>query len=197
MSVNSDTFDLNPIITDDWGGAHRVHLEIEARSDIQNWSLELKTPYNLEEIYGAVLTKENGKTFISGVDWNQNLRQGDQTDVIFIIYEDENSNLDPIPLQFNFADSVNNSELSELDNSDPTPTPQQSESNSETLSLTSTITDDWGGSHRVALNVEALSDISNWSLEVSVPNNYVLDQIYGAESFQENDKTFISGVEWN
>lgn len=197
MLANSETFNLNPIITDDWEGAHRVHLEIEALSDIQNWDLELVTPYNLEEIYGAVLTKENGKTFISGVDWNQNLKQGDQTDVIFIIYEDENSNLDPIPLQFNFADSVNNSDSSELDNSDPTPSPQQSESNSEALSLTSTITDDWGGSHRVALNVEALSDVQNWSFEVSVPDNYVLDQIYRAELFEENGKTFISGLDWN
>ena len=211
MLANSETFDLNPIITDDWEGSHRVRLEIEAHSDIQNWSLELITPYELDEIYGAVLTKENGKTFISGVDWNQNLKQGDQTEVIFIIYEDENSDLDPIPLQFNFADPVNTSNSSELDNSDPTP--QQSDSldsvnnsnnseienqaNSETLSLTSKITDDWGGSHRVALTVEALADISNWSIEVSVPDNYILDQIYRAELFQENGKTFISGLDWN
>ncbi|WP_019505343.1 right-handed parallel beta-helix repeat-containing protein [Pleurocapsa sp. PCC 7319] len=215
MLVNSDTFNLEPVITDDWGGSHRFLLNVEALSDISNWSLEVSVPndYILDQIYGAESFQENGKTFISGVEWNQDLNQGEQTEIVFIVDEGDSSNLEPIPLQFNFADSVNNSVSPEVDNDDLTPTPQQSDSNdsdnnsnslevgdeanSETLSLTSIITDDWGGSHRVALTVEALSDVSNWSVEVSVPDDYVLDQIYRAELFQENGKTFISGEDWN
>ncbi|MDJ0589093.1 MAG: cellulose binding domain-containing protein [Pleurocapsa sp. MO_226.B13] len=60
-----------------------------------------------------------------------------------------------------------------------------------------TITDDWGGSYRVVLDLEALSTVKDWKIGVSLPNDYKIDQIYGAELTQEDNNKYISGVDWN
>ena len=48
--------------------------------------------------------------------------------------------------------------------------------NKETFNLKSTITDDWGGSHRVVLDLEALATAKDWKFEISLPDSYRIDQ---------------------
>ena len=66
--------------------------------------------------------------------------------------------------------------------------------NQETFNLKFKITDDWGGSHRVVLDLEALSTVKDWKIGISLPDNYKIDQIYGAVIITEGSKKYLSGV---
>ncbi|MCC0176046.1 cellulose binding domain-containing protein, partial [Waterburya agarophytonicola K14] len=69
--------------------------------------------------------------------------------------------------------------------------------NQKTFNLKSTITDDWGNRHRVAIDLEAKSTAENWKMEFSLPNDYEIKEIYGAELIEEGGKTYLSGANWN
>ena len=69
--------------------------------------------------------------------------------------------------------------------------------NQETFNLKSVITDDWGSWHRIAIDLEALSNTDNWKIGIDLPADYRIDQIYGAELTQEGGKTYIAGACWN
>ena len=107
MLVNQNTFNLKSTITDDWGGSHRVSIDLEALSSAQNWKMEISIPdnYDIKEIYGGEIIHENGKTYLSGVSWNQSLNQGNKTEIILIVDEGNSRNQDPIKPTFLFADS--------------------------------------------------------------------------------------------
>lgn len=187
MLVTQETFDLKSTITDDWGGSHRVVLDLEALSSAKDWKIGVSLPsdYKIDQIYGAELTQEGGKTYLSGKDWNKNLNSGAKTEIVLIVDEGSSASSAPVPPQLIFAEPVNNSKsISGL-------------VNQETFDLKSTITDDWGSKHRVALNIEALASAKDWKMEVSIPNDYEVSEIYGAKLTQEGGKTYLSGENWN
>lgn len=187
MLVTQETFNLKSTITDDWGGSHRVVLDLEALSSAQDWKIGVSLPddYKIDQIYGAELTQENGQTYISGANWNKNLNSGAKTEIVLIVEEGNSANSAPVLPQLIFAEPVDNSEsVSGL-------------VNQETFDLESTITDDWGSKHRVALNLEALASTKDWKLEISIPNDYQVSEIYGAKLTEEGGKTYLSGENWN
>lgn len=187
MLVTQETFDLKSTITDDWGGSHRVVLDLEALSSAKDWKIGVSLPsdYKIDQIYGAELTQEGGKTYISGKNWNKNLNSGAKTEIVLIVDEGDSASSAPVLPQLVFAEPVDNSEsVSGL-------------VNQETFDLKSTITDDWGSKHRVALNLEALASAKDWKMEVSIPNDYEVSEIYGGKLTQEGGKTYLSGENWN
>ena len=190
MLVSQETFNTKTTLTDDWGSMHRIVLDLEALTKAKDWKIEVSLPndYKIDQIYGAELTQENGKTYLSGVDWNRNMNQGSKTEVVLIVDEGNSSGSAPILPQLLFAEPVDNS----VKNSVASGLVSQ-----ETFDTKTTITDDWGSMHRVVLNLEAVAEAKDWKIEVSLPNDYKIDQIYGAELIQENGKTYLSGVDWN
>ncbi|MEM7589967.1 MAG: right-handed parallel beta-helix repeat-containing protein, partial [Cyanobacteria bacterium P01_A01_bin.83] len=175
-SVNKD-FNLTSRITDDWGDRQRVILNLEALTKANNWSLELPpNHYEIDQIYNAELTEKNGKQYITGASWNKNLEQSSTIEIILIVKE-----------------MNNNTHTTDFFNS-----LQSSHSNlvEEVFNLQSTITDDWGDTQRIVLDLEALRQANDWSLEVP-PNYYEIDQIYNAELIEKNGKQYITGASWN
>jgi endoglucanase len=69
--------------------------------------------------------------------------------------------------------------------------------NQNTFNLKSTITDDWGSRHRVAIDLEALSSAQDWQMQISLPSDYKIKEIYGAEIIQKDGKNYISGKSGN
>ena len=67
MLVNQNTFNLQSTITDDWGGSHRVSIDLEALASVEDWKIEISLPdnYEITEIYGGEITKEKGKSYRS------------------------------------------------------------------------------------------------------------------------------------
>jgi len=61
--------------------------------------------------------------------------------------------------------------------------------NSNTFNIKSTITDDWGNKHRVAIDLSALSLAQDWKFEISLDGNYNIDQIYGGKLTESGGKT--------
>lgn len=190
-------FNFKPTITDDWGGSHRVVLDLEALSTAKDWKAELSLPkdYKVDQIYGGEISYEEGKTYISGKDWNKDLDKGGKAKVVLIVDEGESGNAAPITPQLSFGNSANNSVTKNNNNSDNLTANNMN--NKYNFNLESTITDDWGGSHRVVLDLEALSTAKNWKTEISLPQDYKIDQVYGGEVSYEGGKTYISGKDWN
>ena len=185
MLINQQTFDLKSSITDNWGGKHRLVLDLKALANADNWELGISLPeeYKVKEIYGAKLDYRNGQAFLSGKNWNQNLDRGQKSQIVLIVDEGKSGALAPIKPQFFFAEPVNNSGF---------------ENNQEyKIDFTSSITDDWGGKHRAVLDLEALSTAKNWQAELSLPNNYEVKEIYGGKLTNRNGKTYLSGKNWN
>ncbi len=181
--VERDTLNLESKIDVDWGQHHRIALDLEALANTKNWKIEVSLPdnYEIDEIHGAKVSTENGKTYISGTGENKKLNKGDKAHISLIVNEGNNPTSEPILPQFSFADSNNKSTLVERD----------------TLNLESKIDVDWGQHHRIALDLEALANTKNWKIEVSLPDNYEIDEIHGAKVSTQNGKTYISGTEDN
>ena len=191
MLVSQETFNTKTTLTDDWGSSHRIVLDLEALAEAKDWKIEVSLPddYTIDQIYGGELTQENGKTYLSGVDWNRNMNQGSKTEVVLIVEEGNSSGSAPVLPQLVYAQPVDNSVT---DNSATDGLVSQ-----DTFDTKITLTDDWGSVHRIVLDLEAQAKAKDWKIEVSLPNDYTVDQIYGGELTQENGKTYLSGVDWN
>ena len=183
MLVNQNTFNLKSTIDVDWGQHHRIALDLEALTNAKNWKIGVSLPdnYEIDDIYGAKVSTKNGKTYISGTDENKNLNKGDKAQISLIVNEGNNPTNEPFLPQFFFDDSNDKSNLVEGD----------------TFNLESTIDVDWGQHHRIALDLEALTNAKDWKIEVSLPDSYEIDEIYGAKVSTENSKTYISGTDEN
>ena len=177
MLVNKNTFNIKSKITDDWGNSHRVALDLKALASAQDWKIEISIPdgYNIREIYGGEITKENGKTYLSGQSWNKSLNQGKETEIILIVDEGDSSNSSPIEPTFIFADSL----------SSPTP----AEAN---LVTSSSIVEDWHGGYKVELDISAEAKANNWTLDFDLP--YEIRAAYGVDLIKNGNGSYsISG----
>ena len=163
MLVNQNTFNLQSTITDDWGGSHRLSIDLEALTSARDWKIEISLPddYEVKEIYGAELIQEKGKTYLSGVDWNQSLNQDDTTEIVLIVDEGNSSNLEPIEPVFLFADSIADGNYS--------------------LDTNSLVTEDWDGGYKLEVDITAESKASNWSLNFDLPTDYKIREVYGVD----------------
>ncbi|MEL6912331.1 MAG: hypothetical protein AAFO85_19345, partial [Cyanobacteria bacterium J06598_4] len=47
--------------------------DLEATKDANNWKIGIDIPsdYRIDQVYGAKLTQEAGKTYLSGESWNE------------------------------------------------------------------------------------------------------------------------------
>ena len=66
----------------------------------------------------------------------------------------------------------------------------------ETFKLKSEITTDWGNSHKLVINLEALATVEDWKLGIKLPENYKIRNIHSAEVITEEGQTYISGKNW-
>ena len=168
MLVNKNTFNLKSKITDDWGGSHRLAIDLEALSTAKNWKFEVSLPkeYKIDQIYNAKLTQQGNKTYISGVSWNKSLTKGKGTEIILIIDEGKKSSSAPVPTKFVFADSTNNSGVA-------------SPKSKSILKSSSKITEDWNGGYKLELDITAKSKAKNWQVDFKLP--YKIREVYGAK----------------
>lgn len=60
------------------------------------------------------------------------------------------------------------------------------------IALKSIVTDDWGASHRLVIDLEAQKSVRDWKLEVDLADDYEINQIYGGEITQENGKIYTN-----
>ena len=127
-------------------------------------------------IYGAELTQEGNKTYISGVSWNESLNQGEKTDIVLIVDEGNRGNFDPIKPQFLFADSVSNSVAN---------SPNKS---SSTLDIDGEITEDWNGGYKLEVDLTAKSDANNWKLDFNLP--YTIREVYGVDLINNGNGSY-------
>ena len=185
MLVNKKTFNLQSKITDNWGGSHRLELDLKALSQAEDWEIGLDLPknYQVKEIYGAKIQNKQGKYYLSGSDWNKSLNKGQKSQIVLIVDEGKSANSEPIKPQLFFANQTINAAINSNDDYD--------------FKLNSTITDDWGGSHRVVLDLEALSTAKNWKAGLDLAQDYEIKEIYGGKISYQNGKPFISGENWN
>ncbi len=118
MITNQD-FSTKLTITDDWGGSYRVVLDLEALSTVKDWKIGVSLPndYQIDQIYGAKLTQADNNKYISGVDWNKSLAQGNTSEIVLII-DEGGSNSAPILPQLLFNSFVDNSTAKSVE-SDP------------------------------------------------------------------------------
>ena len=70
--------------------------------------------------------------------------------------------------------------------------------NQNTFNLEYSLDTDWGDTHRIALDLEALANVENWKIGVSLPDGYEIDEIYIGDKkgkiIIESGKTYISGT---
>lgn len=176
MLVNQNTFNLNSKITDDWGGSHRMVLNLEALASAKDWQLGISIPegYKISKIYGAELTQKGNEKFISGEMSNRSLNKGGKTEIVFIIDEGSLSNSSPIKPEFIFADSK---------------APTQSAS---TLDMNGKVTEDWNGGYKLELDLKAETNASNWKVDFNLP--YTVKAAYGVNMVNNGNGNYtISG----
>ncbi|MEM7762134.1 MAG: cellulose binding domain-containing protein, partial [Cyanobacteria bacterium P01_A01_bin.40] len=169
MLANKETFNLKSVITDDWGGSHRIAIDLEALSNAEDWKLGIDLPdnYRIDQIYGAELTQEGDKIYISGASWNKYLSQGSKTEIILIIDEGNSGSLPPMDTQFIYANSNDN--FVEQDQSQSSPI----------INTDSQITQDWEGGYKLELAIEAESEANNWQIDFNLP--YSIREVYGVD----------------
>ena len=172
MLVNKETFNLKSTVTDDWGGSHRLVLNLEALATAKDWELGISFPddYVIDQIYGGEVVQREGKNYISGKSWNGTLEQGENTEIILIVHEGNSSNSDPIQPEFIFADSTN------------------SDSTSPQLKTNSQIVEDWAGGYKVELEISAESQADDWTLDFELPYN--IAETYGVDIVNNRDGSY-------
>ncbi|MEL7405670.1 MAG: hypothetical protein AAFN00_01700 [Cyanobacteria bacterium J06558_2] len=88
MFITPGNFNLTSTITDDWGTVQRIAINLEALSATEDWKIEVPLDkYEIDQIYGAELIDENGKTYIVGASWNRSLEAGQTSEIILIVDE--------------------------------------------------------------------------------------------------------------
>jgi len=176
MLVSQETFNLKSTITDDWGGSHRVEIDLEALAKAQDWELGISLPgnYAIDQIYGGELTEKDGQTYISGKNWNGTLNEGDSVKIVLIVLEGDSSDLDPIKPEFTFADSIDsNSTVAELNRG-------------------SQIIEDWDGGYKLELEIGAENDANDWKLDFNLP--FTISEAYGVDLVDQGNGSYtISG----
>ena len=171
MLVNQNKIELKSTITDDWGGSYRIALDLAAISNAKDWKLEVSFPedYKIDQIYGAKLSEEGGKTYISGVNWNKNLNPGETAKIALII--DEGSDTSNAPIMPNIAGAVDNSTSENTTLSSPI----------SDLDVDTKVVEDWNGGYKLGIDVKAESNIQNWQVDFALPNAYNIKEIYGVD----------------
>jgi|GEM_PF-1741584 len=173
MLVNKNTFNLKSTITDDWGDSHRIAIDLEALSSADNWKIALDLPdgYRIDQIYSAGLIQEEGKTYLTGAGWNKSMAAGDKVEIVLIVDEQNSSNLAPIPTQFIFADSANNS-------------PQST----SVLDANSSIIEDWDGGYKLELDIAAESKANDWRVDFNTPHS--VKEFYGVDLIDNGEGNY-------
>ena len=69
--------------------------------------------------------------------------------------------------------------------------------NKKDFKIKSEITDNWGDKHRIAIDLEAISEVKNWKIALDLPQNYQIDEIYRGGLIKEDGKTYLTGAGWN
>jgi len=171
--VNQKTFNLKSTITDDWGSRHRIAINLEALSNAENWKIgiNLPTDYKIDQIYGAELNQEGGKTYLTGAGWNKSMVTGNQAEIILIVDEGSSSGSAPVAAQFVFADS-----------------PVNYIKSSSVIDANSQIVEDWQGGYKLALDLSAKSNTKDWQLDFNLP--YKIKAAYGVDLMDKGNGNY-------
>ena len=125
MLVNQNTFNLEYSLDTDWGDTHRIALDLEALTNVENWKIGVSLPdgYEIQDSsYGVNVSTENGKTYIWATEDNKTLNSGDKAQISLIINEGNNTTDEPILPEFFFSDSQAVEQASSVDSTSPTTT---------------------------------------------------------------------------
>ena len=173
MLINKNTFNLKSMITDDWGGSHRLVINLEALGDADNWKIGLDIPkdYQIKEFYSGKVIQEEGKTYLTGAGGNKSMTAGDKVEIVLIVDEGNSTNLDPIAPQFMFADSVPNSTQSD-----------------SVLDASSSIVEDWNGGYKLELDITAKSEANNWQVDFNTPHK--IREFYHVDLIDNGDGNY-------
>ncbi len=111
QKVSDYSIDANTSITEDWNGGYKLEADITAKSDAQNWKLDFKLPYTIQDAYGVdLIDNGDGNYTISGQNDQVNLQEGQSIQPIFIIKDDGQEALMP---EFDTANSGMEQKLEE------------------------------------------------------------------------------------
>jgi len=171
MLVNQNKIELKSTVTDDWGGSYRIVLDLAAISTAEDWELEISFPnnYKIDQIYGAELTQEDDKTYISGVDWNKNLNPGETARIALIIDEGDYTN--EAPVLPTIAGSVDDFTSENITASAPI----------SALDIDTQVIEDWDGGYKLEIDLQAESNLQNWQVDFSLPYTYNIQEVYGVD----------------
>ena len=178
--VNQNAFNLKSTITDDWGGSHRVVLDLEALVAAKDWNLGIALPegYKIDKIYGAELKQEGKNIYISGAGWNKSLSKGNKTEVVLIIDEGNKSKSKPIKTEFIFDNGASN--------------PATPSKSTAALNVDGQIIEDWNGGYKLKLGLKAESNANDWKLDFKLP--YKIKAAYGVDMINNGNGSYtISG----
>ena len=172
--------------------AIEVVIDLEALATARDWKIGVTLPddYDIDQIYNAKLSTEEGKTYISGEDWNNNLDKGSKTEVVLIVTEGNSSNSEPILPQFFFANPVENpaAETDSSDNNTADNFDSFNQSDSQ-LNFNSQIEEDWEGGYKLKLDIKADRDAKNWQADFEFP--YTIREVYGVDLIDRGNGTYI------
>ena len=183
MLVNQNTLNIKSIIANDWNGGHKLILNLEALSAVEDWKFGINLPdnYKVKQIYGAELITEDGQTYLTGIERNQDLNPGRKTKITLIIDEGQSKYNDPILPQFTFADST-----------DSLKTENSSSSNNSNSALTaeSKIVEDWNGGYKLELDLKAEQDLKDWQVNFKLPSDYSIREVYGVDLIEDGQGNY-------
>ncbi|MGL5835685.1 MAG: glycoside hydrolase family 9 protein [Waterburya sp.] len=170
--VNQKTFNLKSTITDDWGTKHRVAIDLEALSNVNDWKIGINLPadYKVEEIYGAEVTQEGGKTYINSAGWNKSMIKGNKAEIVLIVNEGNSKASAPIAPQFIFADTSNYVKSSSV------------------IDSNSQIVEDWQGGYKLTLDLSAKSNVKDWQVDFNLP--YKIKSAYGVDLMDKGNGNY-------
>ncbi len=96
QKVSNYSIDANTFITEDWSGGYKLEADITAKSDAQDWKLDFKLPYTIQDAYGVdLIDNGDGSYTISGQNGRVNLQEGQSIQPIFIIEDNGQEALMP------------------------------------------------------------------------------------------------------
>ena len=104
---SSSAFNFKSQIVEDWNGGYKLETELEAKVDVDGWSVELSLPYEIRAAYGVdIIDQGHGKYTITGQNEQVDLQEGQSINPIFIVDDNRKKALLPEYISCELGTSV-------------------------------------------------------------------------------------------
>ena len=175
------------LVNSSWGNGYKLTLTATPTESVERWQTEFTLPkdHTLRNIYNASASGRVGRFTISG----GRLPANTVHEAVLIV--DGPTNHEAIT-DF-YAGLFANPVFVEptVENQSPeqvAPIP---------LRVTQDITDTWNGGYRLVLEVKANADVSDWQVQVRVPEGYRVAELYGFEADGDRGLVTLNRASWN